>query len=329
MPNSSGAFMLNAEGAQGGQKGFDAYLEAYANELGEPFRHPTYSASTAREFTGTFQNVALDGIVIATYQAESRIRTAEVGALEQDQIRLYAVHRGALLLNDPTGRGDVRLTPGRYFLGHITQDHHFDTTSPIAALALLLPGHLLRRLLAGKPTMGATSMAPLRLLVAHAETIRQNLPHLGPRGREGAASALVELLKGVVFSEFDQQESAFVPALVRASRELSEELLESEHLTPELIAACLHVSVRTLQRSFATTDEPLSAYIRRRRLEEATRLLLATPSTTISEAAARWHFTDSSHFVRTFKKQYGCTPSDYLHRRRSPGEARPWQVRPW
>ncbi|MEV7626982.1 helix-turn-helix domain-containing protein [Actinoplanes sp. NPDC089786] len=58
--------------------------------------------------------------------------------------------------------------------------------------------------------------------------------------------------------------------------------------------------------------------MRRRRLEEATRLLLATPSTTISEAAARWHFTDSSHFVRTFRKQYDCTPSDYIHRRRSP-----------
>ncbi|MEV6634899.1 helix-turn-helix transcriptional regulator [Actinoplanes sp. NPDC051470] len=80
------------------------------------------------------------------------------------------------------------------------------------------------------------------------------------------------------------------------------------------------LKIRTLQRSFATTAEPLSAYIRRRRLEEATRLLLATPSTTISEAAARWHFTDSSHFVRTFRKQYDCTPSDYIHRRRSPGE---------
>ena len=30
----------------------------------------------------------------------------------------------------------------------------------------------------------------------------------------------------------------------------------------------------------------------------------------VTELAAHWHFSDSSHFIRAFKKQYGRTPGD-------------------
>ncbi|MFF9090359.1 helix-turn-helix transcriptional regulator [Streptomyces sp. NPDC014991] len=70
------------------------------------------------------------------------------------------------------------------------------------------------------------------------------------------------------------------------------------------------MSVRTLQRAFASLDESFSAYIRRRRLEEAAEALTASGSQlSVSEAAALWHFTDSSHFIRAFKKQYHATPA--------------------
>jgi AraC-like DNA-binding protein len=81
------------------------------------------------------------------------------------------------------------------------------------------------------------------------------------------------------------------------------------------IAAHLHVSVRTLQRAFATLGESFSAYIHRRRLEEAATALTAPGSRlTVSEAAALWHFTDSSHFIRAFKKRYGATPARFARR---------------
>ncbi|MEU9229283.1 helix-turn-helix transcriptional regulator [Streptomyces massasporeus] len=73
------------------------------------------------------------------------------------------------------------------------------------------------------------------------------------------------------------------------------------------------VSTRgTLQRAFASLDESFSAYIRRRRLEEAAEALTVTGSRlSVSEAAALWHFTDSSHFIRAFKKQYHATPAQF------------------
>ncbi|MEU0205519.1 helix-turn-helix transcriptional regulator [Streptomyces canus] len=77
----------------------------------------------------------------------------------------------------------------------------------------------------------------------------------------------------------------------------------------------MHISVRTLQRAFTSLDESFSAYIRRRRLEEAATALTAPGSPlSVSEAAARWHFTDSSHFIRAFKKQYQATPAQFARR---------------
>ncbi len=55
-----------------------------------------------------------------------------------------------------------------------------------------------------------------------------------------------------------------------------------------------------------------TAYIRRRRLEEACRALVAPHRRmTVTEIATRWQFADSGHFARAFRKYYGRTPTDY------------------
>ncbi|MFI6370021.1 helix-turn-helix domain-containing protein [Streptomyces sp. NPDC050546] len=70
-----------------------------------------------------------------------------------------------------------------------------------------------------------------------------------------------------------------------------------------------------MQRAFASLDESFSACIRRRRLEKAAEALTASGSRlTVSEAAALWHFTDSSHFIRSFEKQYHATPAQFARR---------------
>ena len=87
-----------------------------------------------------------------------------------------------------------------------------------------------------------------------------------------------------------------------------------------MLARELHVSVRTLQRAFASAGEPAAAYIRHRRLEEA-RLALTAPSNRLSvtELAAYWQFADSSHLIRAFKKHYGRTPTEYTRAARPGG----------
>jgi AraC-like DNA-binding protein len=59
------------------------------------------------------------------------------------------------------------------------------------------------------------------------------------------------------------------------------------------------VSVRTLHRAFAGEAVSVMGYIRDQRLRHA-RTELTTTSLSASEIAARWHFTDISHFSRLF-----------------------------
>jgi AraC-like DNA-binding protein len=76
-----------------------------------------------------------------------------------------------------------------------------------------------------------------------------------------------------------------------------------------MIADALGVSVRTLYRAFSRqANSSVMGYVRERRLERA-RAELTSTRLTVSEIAARWHFADSSHFVKAYKKRFGETPS--------------------
>ncbi|MGG0723925.1 AraC family transcriptional regulator [Bacillus mycoides] len=58
-------------------------------------------------------------------------------------------------------------------------------------------------------------------------------------------------------------------------------------------------------------DEPLSRYVNRLKLERATHLLTYRTDMTITDIAYYFGFTDSAVFTRTFKGQYGVSPSHY------------------
>jgi AraC family transcriptional regulator, positive regulator of tynA and feaB len=138
------------------------------------------------------------------------------------------------------------------------------------------------------------------------------LSGLGPAGVRAAHSTLIELAKAVAQGRFDDHEPRLAPALAQAARDLADSRLAGPDLSPAVLARELNVSVRTLQRAFAAGGESATAYIRHRRLEEA-RLALTAPSArlSVSELAAHWHFADSSHFIRAFRKRYGQSPADY------------------
>ncbi|WP_079146961.1 helix-turn-helix domain-containing protein [Streptomyces griseochromogenes] len=65
---------------------------------------------------------------------------------------------------------------------------------------------------------------------------------------------------------------------------------------------------RPLHGAFTASGASVMEHVRRRRLERARADLLST-TWTVSEIAARRHFTDSSHFIRACRKRYGETPT--------------------
>jgi AraC family transcriptional regulator, positive regulator of tynA and feaB len=86
--------------------------------------------------------------------------------------------------------------------------------------------------------------------------------------------------------------------------------LSDPALGPAEIAAAADISVRHLHRLFSDGSNTVGDCIRARRLE-CCRNDLANPrlrSRTITEIAFSWGFSDSAHFSRCFRRQFGICP---------------------
>ncbi|TNJ64472.1 helix-turn-helix domain-containing protein [Paenibacillus hemerocallicola] len=88
-------------------------------------------------------------------------------------------------------------------------------------------------------------------------------------------------------------------------------------LTLHLVAERLHVNSSHLSRLFKREmGIPFSAYVLDKKMERAKQMLLAEHK--IGDVADSLGFTDSSHFIRVFRKYWGMTPGKL----KAPGPAR-------
>ncbi|WP_234490125.1 AraC family transcriptional regulator [Streptomyces sp. MBT33] len=311
-----GTFTVDADNTGTGRNTWEPFIDTWNDRMGDLYPLPEFSASTVDGFQGTMRSVTLQDTAVNELWGSSPVSTKAVGTDEHDQVRLYVGLRGAVALQDPHDQGgDAYVSTGTYFMHHVVTENHFHTTPEIGTRIYIFPGDALRSLVAGKPRAGLATSPAAQILMAHTETVQRTVSDLGPAAAHASRNALLELAKGLVLDRFDDREPVFTPALAQAAKDLAETRLTDAELSPAAIAAHLHVSVRTLQRAFASLEESFSAYVRRRRLEEAAAALTAPGiRLSVSEAAARWHFTDSSHFIRSFKKHFGETPAQFVRR---------------
>ena len=89
--------------------------------------------------------------------------------------------------------------------------------------------------------------------------------------------------------------------------------LRDPELSPARLASRLRMSRRHLRAIFAMSNETVSAYILRRRLEECARELAdpARGRASITEIAFGWGFNSAPHFTRTFRDRFGIPPREY------------------
>ena len=86
----------------------------------------------------------------------------------------------------------------------------------------------------------------------------------------------------------------------------------SGHFGVEQIASEMNMSVQTFRRrlQLAAGESP-KAYIQAIQMERAARLLTDTPQMTVTQVARRCGFDDASTFAHTFRRVYGCSPTQY------------------
>ncbi|MFC4463810.1 helix-turn-helix domain-containing protein [Streptomyces xiangluensis] len=316
---SRGAFAVDSTVPSAVPRGFDAFRRRWQTQIGDVFPLPTFTPATIADFRIKGRVTRVRDVVIADLHGASATRIADPSGGDQDLVQIHVLRHGAWTLGHPHDRGEHTVSAGQFLLRHFERHYPFEMAPHTTAQFLFLPSATLRRLLGNRTVIGLADSAEMRLLTAHTNMVHATMADLGPAGVHAAHSTLIELAKAVAVRRFDDVEPQLGPALTRAAKDLANSHLADPELSPTMLARELNVSVRTLQRAFATVGESVTAYIRHRRLEEA-RLALTAPSGrwSISEIAAHWHFTDSSHFIRAFKKHYGQTPTEYA---RSTGSA--------
>ncbi len=89
--------------------------------------------------------------------------------------------------------------------------------------------------------------------------------------------------------------------------------LTDYNLTPKIIADEFGISTRYLSKIFAEDGHSVSRWLYDKRLEKSREDMTNSLLTglTISEIAFKWGFNDMSHFSRSFKAKYACSPREY------------------
>jgi AraC-like DNA-binding protein len=311
---SGRSFFVDVTAPSTARDGFDVFRREWEGQVGEPLPLPPLEPLGSGDFRVAVRASKVHDAVIADLYGESMAGGTRGAAHHlDDRVLVHVMRRGEWRFVRPRDRGEATVPAGQFIVRHNGPPVRFETAPRTTAKVLILPASQLKPLTGDRLIVGPADSAEVRLLMAYAKTVDATLNELAPAGAQAARNALIELVKGVLTRGFDDVEPRLAPALAQAAKDLADSRLTDPDLSPSALARELNVSVRTLHRAFAAAGESVNAYIRRRRLEEA-RLELASPvgRPSISELAAHWRFADSSHFIRTFKKQYGHTPTAFV-----------------
>lgn len=135
---------------------------------------------------------------------------------------------------------------------------------------------------------------------------------IGPALPRRAVTSVKETLLGMAAALLEQN-SIPQPPLHHVIKSFIDDHLHDPALSVTKVASALHVSRRTLYRSFAEQGQAIASYIRSARLQRVKRDLDATHGTgSIREIAARWGFPSSGHFAKVFYREFGVMPSEYI-----------------
>jgi AraC-like DNA-binding protein len=216
------------------------------------------------------------------------------------------------------GRG-IDLPAGSWIVYEASRSYELCMTGETSFTALLCDtgGHdglvNLAQRAAGRSmrTEGAAAVALAALVSMRAEAER-----MAPQSQSGVADFVVSLLsQELQFADSGNGAARrrVQEALLREAQQYVRQHLDRHDLSPDQIAAAIHVSRRTLYHAFELAGETPQAMVQRLRLERCRDVLshVRVQAPSITQLALEFGFADPAYFTRVFRQRFGRTPSQY------------------
>jgi AraC-like DNA-binding protein len=308
---------------------FEWWRELTARDL-VPTR---FTIDRLAEFRASAAQVELGYLTAALleFSALRSVRTRRLVRLSDPEWWEVALVLGGSLWIEQ-GRSGACLEAGGLLMYDTSQPfesgaHH--RTGDARVVILHLPRHtvpipertlrnLVARPLPSRTGVGALMAGFLAGLAEQATTLRGGATERLAPAAIGLATAV---LADVAEAEGLVPPETRKPALIQQVKTFTLGHLHDPRLSPAMIAAANHISVRYLHHLFQEDGQSVGEFIRRQRLKRC-HADLADPrlaDRTVADVGARWGFQDATVFNRTFKAAYGIPPGEYRRRQRGAG----------
>jgi AraC-like DNA-binding protein len=218
------------------------------------------------------------------------------------------------------GRESV-LRPGEFHLIELRRPSHVAVERSHEGAAVIFPRTLLPVRDTDIRNLTAVRFSPREPYAALVSSlVREMQRHLDAYGSARdtrIGTAFLDLLALAVTARVDRVSAVPAESRQRAMllriRAFIEHHLGDSALSPAMIAAAHHISVRTLHKLHETENDTVAASIRRRRLERCRQDLLdpGLSHRPVGAVGARWGFPDATAFSRAFRAAYGLPPAEY------------------
>jgi AraC family transcriptional activator of tynA and feaB len=216
---------------------------------------------------------------------------------------------------------DAALCEGDLTLCDSSAPHSMRVEEASEFIMLRVPADVLRRHLPS-PERFCGSLLSAAEGYAHSATslatslLRQVDVKLSVDHQNRIARSVLDMMATSYAIAFDGSEpvSSILSARQADVKRYIEDNLRDPELSPSSVQAALKISSRYLRMIFAAdSNETVSAYILRRRLEECARQLgdLRWGGHTITEIAFSWGFNSAPHFTRSFRDCFNTSPREY------------------
>jgi len=278
-----------------------------------------YWAEIRANGLGAMRVAVLDVMPITVSRTPDLISQAD-----PDMLKILLVCGGGSSVVDQEGR-QARLATAEFAFYDTRRPYEVSCgvgrDRPTRVLTFMFPPSLLPLPRSKLRALAATRMAATAglgdLTSRFLLQLARNVEHYSPAEAARLSTAALEVLATRLARELDaddwQTPEIRRHALLTTVQAFIQQHLGDPRLSPAMVAAAHHMSLRSLHQLFHDEGLTVASWIRRRRLERCRRDLAdpALAARPVAAIAARWGFTSAADFSRAFRAVHGLTPSEY------------------